>query len=167
MIEPDFDRLAPADGAVTLSSLDRRFRAAVRPIEDPEVEIWVEIPGPDGHSAAEHVAAAGRTLMVHRNALHQIAVRPDPFLDEAVMSADERQWAHGAATLAVELDALADVGVALADEVDRTAPAGWARTARLPGGQTVEAIDVLREAVRSALHHLRGASAAMAAAREA
>jgi hypothetical protein len=167
MTGPDLDRLSPADGAVTLRSLDRRFRSAVRPIEDPDIEIWAEIPGPDGHSAADHVAAASRNLTLHRNALHQIAVRPDPFLDEAVMSADERQWSHTAGTQAVELDALGDTGSALADEVDGTAPADWARTARVPGGQTVEAIDILREAVRSALHHLGGAAAAMAAAREA
>lgn len=162
----DLSRLPPADGATALRSFDRRFRAAARPIDDPDVEAWAQVPGPDGHSALDHVAAAGRTLTLLNQALGQILTRDDPYLDEAVVAPGARSWAVSPGDLDVELDALGDVARAMADRVDATSGESWTRTGRAPGPTTVEAMDVLREAVRSGVEHLEGAEQAMAEARQ-
>lgn len=165
MTDHDLSRLAPADAATTLRSLERRFRAAARPIDDPDVEIWARTPGPDGHSALDHVAAAGRTLTLLHRALHRILTEDDPFLDEAVLDPDARDWAFAPGDLDVELDALADEAAAMADVVDGTPGADWSRPARIPGPRTIEAMDVLLEAVRSSVADLRAAAEAMTEAR--
>jgi hypothetical protein len=165
MSDHDLSRLAPADAATTLRSLDRRFRAAVRPVDDPDVEVWAQLPGPDGHSALDHVAAAGRTLTLLHQALSRIRGEEDPYLDEAVLEPDERSWAFTPGDLDVELDALADEAAAMADLVDATPGAEWSRTARIPGPATAEAMDVLLEAVRSSVADLRAAEEAMTEAR--
>ena len=161
----DLTRLTPADATTTLRSFDRRFRAAARPIDDPEVDVWADVPGPDGHSTLDHVAAAARALTVLHNALHQIRTREDPYLDEAVLDADERVWAPTGSDLDVELAALGDTANDLAELVEATPSTEWGRTARIPGPASVEAMDILREAVRSGVSHLRGAERAMAEAR--
>jgi hypothetical protein len=165
MSDPDLSRLAPADAATALRSFDRRFRAAARPLDDPEVDEWAQVPGPDGHSALDHVAAAGRTLTLLDQALGRILTQEDPYLDEAVVDPEARTWAATPAEADVELDALGDAARAMADRVDATPGADWTRSGRTPGPATVEAMDVLREAVRSGVAHLRGAEAAMAEAR--
>jgi hypothetical protein len=164
-VSHDLSRLAPADAAAALRSFDRRFRAAARPVDDPAVEEWAEVPGPDGHSALDHVAAAGRTLTLLNQALGLILTREDPYLQEAVVDGDARVWSVAPAELAVELDALGDVAAGLADRVDRTPGEDWTRTGRVPGPVTVDALAVLREAVRAGVAHLEAAERAMTAAR--
>jgi hypothetical protein len=165
MSDHDLSRLAPADAATTLRSFERRYRAAARPVDDPAVEEWARLPGPDGHSALDHVAAAGRTLTLLHHALHQIGTRENPYLDEAVLDPDGREWAVTPGDLDVELDALGDEAAAMADLVDATPGADWNRSGRAPGPTTVDAMEVLRQAVRSGVAHLRAAEEAMTDAR--
>ena len=161
----DLSRLAPADAAATLRSFDRRFRAAVRPVDDPEVDEWAQIPGPDGHSAVDHAAAAGRTLIMLHNALRQVLTRDDPYLDEAVLDPTALEWPATTGPVDVELDALGHEASAMADLVDATPGPDWGRAGRAPGPTTVDAMQLVREAVGSGVTYLRGAEEAMAAAR--
>lgn len=163
----DLSRLSPADAAAALRSFDRRFRAAARPIDDPAVDAWAHVPGPDGHSALDHVAAAGRTLTLMHHALRQVRTHDEPYLEEAVMDADARTWAMAPGDLEVELAALGDVSAAMADLVDATPASDWIRTGRAPGPIAVDAMDIVREAVRSGVSHLGAAELAMTEARRA
>lgn len=163
----DLSRLSPADAAVTLRSLDRRFRTAARPVDDPEVEAWADVPGPDGHSARAHVAAATRALDLLRDALHRVDTHDDPELDRAVMDPAARHWAPHPSGLGDALDALGTAGAALADDIEAMSSDSWSRRGRTPDGGETDALEIVREAVRSALRHLDATAAAMRAARDA
>jgi hypothetical protein len=150
---------------VALRSFERRFRAAARPLDDPRVDDWAEVPGPDGHSAREHVAAAARTITLLHHALIRIRTADDPFLDEAVVDPEARSWAVDAGDLDLELDTLGNAAAAMADAVAATPTDDWQRRARVPGPRSVDALDVVHEAVRSGVAHLRAAEVAMTDAR--
>ncbi|MEL7207883.1 MAG: hypothetical protein AAGK32_06560 [Actinomycetota bacterium] len=165
MTQPDLTRLTPADASVALRSLPRRFRAATRPIDDPQVEAWAEIPGPDGLSAIAHVAAATRALTRLEVALHRILTREDPALDAAVTEMGDAPPPDRIATVDHELEALAEAAHGLADRAGSVPASDWGRRGRAPDGSSVEALDVVKGAVRVGLAHLEAAGAAMDRAR--
>jgi hypothetical protein len=150
MSEIDLSRLAPSDAVVALRSYPRRYRNALRPIDDDEVIELAHRVGPEGRSSIEILSDVTRTLVVLREALHQISVNPTPVLHAAIVDPTERRWETPAPEdLEEGLTLFADEAMAMADAIDGVSTDGWTRTGTIAGRDTtVSAIDVAREAVR-------------------
>jgi hypothetical protein len=165
MAELDTSRLSPADAAVTMRSLPRRFRAALGSIGDEEQAAEVaERIGPDGHSALDHLAAVVGTLSLLERALEQVLVDDRPTLHPATMDRQARSWEPPAERgLEPTLDELSEAAARMADRIERAGADDWSRTGEVPGGRSVTALDLVREAVATAIDHLREAERTMAA----
>ncbi len=164
---PDVSNLAVPDAIVALRSFGRRFRATVLPLtDDPSLEELAERVGPDSVSALDIVVAVTNTWVLLGQALRQVLVDDDPVVPPGVTDRHARVWdplprAEVDHEL-VRLDGEADV---LADAADAVSSRDWHRTARVAGGSTIEAIDLIREAVRVGGQGLADAEAAIRAAR--
>ncbi len=164
----DLSRESPADIAVTLRSLPRRFGEALAAHDDEtddDVGALARVVGPDGLSALDHVADTGRTLALLGGALTQVVAGKRPVLHDAAVDPAARRWEIAASDLEGELALLADEALDLAGRVERTAPDQWSEVGRVVGGGERTALDLAREAVRTAITGLRATEAAMATAR--
>lgn len=156
MTDIDVSRLSPSDAAAALRSYPRRYGALLRPIRDDEdVEALAHRVGPEGRSGIEIVSDVTRTLVILREALHQINVSPTPVLHPAVVDPSRRQWeAPPPEDLDDALALLTDAAVEMADAIGRVSGDAWLRTGTVAGGESVTAIDVAREAVVVGRHGL-------------
>lgn len=150
MSELDLTRLAPSDASAALRSYPRRYRAALLPIGDDDVVELAHRIGPEGRSSIEVLSDVTRTLVVLREALHQISVNPTPVLHAAVVDPTERQWdTPPPDDLDDALTLFADEATAMAAAIDGESAEGWTRTGTIAGSDaSVSAIDVARDAVR-------------------
>ena len=169
----DLSNLSPADIAVTMRSLRRRFGEALAPDEDEngdedgdgDAASLARMVGPDGASALDHVADTGRMLALFGGALGEVLSGRQPVLHAAITDPGARQWEHAATDLEGELSLLVDEAGVLADRVERTPADQWGRVGRVVGGTELTALDLAKEAVRVAIAGLHATEAAMAAAR--
>ena len=154
-MSPDSPSLAPNDAVVALRSMPRRYRAALLPVDDPEVESRAVTIGPAGVSATDLAADTVRTLTVLERALHDVRVTTEPVLHPAIVDRAARQWdAAVAESPAAVLAQLDDVAASFADAVEATPAPDWPR-AGTSGGRRVTAIEIVGEAVDLAAHNLR------------
>jgi len=166
MTSLDLSRLSGPDAVVALRSYPRRFRSAILPTDDPDVEELAYQVGPDGHSALDHVVAATNTFVLLGQALRQALTSDKPVVHAAVTDPAQREWAAPPRlTIATALDRIDDEAGALADVVARVELPAWNRPAQVAGGGQVTAFDIVKEAVRAGADHLRAATADVAAAR--
>lgn len=168
---PDTSRLSPADCVAALRSYPRRARETVVAATDGEdVDALAEVAGPDGRSAVQHLDGAARSLEMLGEAVRSVLVHDGPTLVPAVLDESARVGVVDAPTGDVHaaLDHLEAAARSVAEvaEGDAGGAEGWDRTGTVAGsGEEVSALDVLREAVRTGATGLRGADAALAAAR--
>lgn len=154
----DLARLSPQDAVVTLRSLPRRFRTALRPTDDDNFDEFAERVASSGQSPLDHLVDADRSLTLLHNALEQVLHHDDPVLQPATTDAGARAWPPTNAGLEGELAHLDATANGLADLAERVAAADWGRTGHVADATgTVEALDLLREAVRTAITDLRAA----------
>ncbi len=154
----DLARLSPKDAVVALRSLPRRFRTALRPIDDDTLDELAERIASSGHSPLDHLVDADRSLTLLHQALEQVLHHDQPVLAPAVTDPAGREWPATRGDLATELGHLESTAVGFADGADRVPAADWGRTGTVAGaGTTVEALDLLREAVRTGVTDLRAA----------
>lgn len=151
---------------MTLRSLPRRYRSALRPIDDELVDDWAQQVGPGGMSALDHLVQAARGITVLHEALKKVLVASEPpVLMPAVLDEAARTW-DPAHDVEAELDLLADEAEAMAVTITGTDGRAWTRTATVAGAdREVTALDVVNEAVRTGVTHLKAAQAAFEAAR--
>ncbi len=154
----DTSRLSPADARVALLSLPRRYGEAVRHPEpdEPDWEDRLHRPGPNGRSVMELVVHTLRSLTLLARAVEEITVSDHPVLHPAITHRPSREFdvaAHG--SLDDILDELSDVTGALAERVRRTATEDWLREGRVAGGGEITALEVIAEAVSTAVDNLR------------
>ena len=154
--------LPPADAAVALRGLPRRYRAALLPVDDPELEAKAMTIGPEGESATDLATDTVRSLLVLERALHDVRVSDSPALHPAVLDRAARHW-EGAVTESPRsvLAQFDDVAASFADAIDATPTMDWTRTGT-SGGVTVSALDIVREAVDTAATNLRRMEAVLA-----
>jgi len=172
MTRLDLSRMAPSDGSVALRSLTRRFASVLRPpiAEDRPAahDDLVQRIGPDGHSAVDHALHVVRSLTLIDRAIEQVMISDDPILHPAVTD-DHARWVEDHGPPPEPDDVLADLAAAserLAARVDRVPATEWWRPGRVArDGGTVSAHDLLREAVGTAVTHLRDAERTVAALR--
>jgi len=160
-------QISPGDAAVALRSLPRRYRAALRPIDDDQVEEWAQQVGADGSSAVEHLAGAARGITMLHQALRQVMhASSPPVLLPAVLDASAREWGHTDGDVEAELVLLADEAEAMAQTVTDAPGKDWTRTATVAGHDgEITALDVVAEAVRTGVDELKAATAAFESAR--
>lgn len=154
VIDPN---LSPADAAVALRSLDRRYRGTLVGHDEDEAPDDLAVrPGRDGWSALGHVVAASRAIAAANAALAEVQSGEDVQVERSVVEADRRPTDptpdgsvdERVSELAWEADALADrIGHVPADR--------WGRSGRLAGtGRSVDSLALVRAAVRAGIEHL-------------
>jgi hypothetical protein len=164
----DVSRLNAVDAAVALRSFPRRYREELSSFKgDDNIEAMARRIGPDGQSAVDITTDTVRSIELLSQALQQVLVHDQPVLHAGVIDAAERVWPDaGDESLDSLLHELDDAATKLGETVERTDAGEWKRTATVAGSdRTITALDVVREAVRTASDNLRLVQAAMAAAR--
>ena len=163
----DLSQMSPNDAVTALRSYPRRYRAALAPIDDDNVEELAERAGPDGESALQKATDTARTWTVLLEALRQIQLNDSPVVHAAVADPAQRHWdAPARDSLATVLDDLQDGAEALATAITSVAGDAWGRRADVAGGGSVTALDVVREAVRVGRENLDAAERTIAAVRD-
>ena len=149
----DVSRLSPEDAVAALRSYPRRFRELLTSADEEDVPA----------EAVEHADHVARTFALVGEALRQVLVQDDPTLVPAVADDSAREWAHaGASSIEDVLTFLTMEANALADAVADVASNAWTRRGRVAGsGQSLSALDIARDAVRTGSDHLRAAEAAL------
>ena len=143
--------VTPADAVVALRSYPRRYRALlVRPDDEEGAEVVTLRPAPDRWSALEHAAhvaqvfetAADAVRALRRHDDADVVVEPGP---PSLGSVDQvTNWLGAGAER-------------LAGVVEELRGDDWKRSGRLPTGEAVTALDVVRHAVHAGAHHRREA----------
>jgi hypothetical protein len=168
----DAPDLAPADAAVALRSLPRRFREAIalsttheEPTPDDDdrtapstdaIEAHAQQLGPDGTSPLEQVVATTAELsLLHRATTALLAGSAAP-LHPAVVDRTARVWdVPPGLTLddaMIQLEQEATSYAHLLETADATA---WAKEGAVAGGHSVTALGLVSDAVHSAVARLR------------
>ncbi len=146
----DLSNMVPADAVAALRSYPRRYRSELAPIDDDEnVEQIAGQIGPDGSSALDIAGETLRMWIVLAEALRKIQLNESPVVHPAVIDPTQRQWDTPLdSSLSDVLDQLEEEATTLAALVESFTSTQWGRTATATGGVTVDALDVVREAVR-------------------
>jgi hypothetical protein len=160
--------LSPADAAVALRSLDRRYRAVFLGHEDDEApDELAHRQGPDGWSALAHVVAAARGLATCSESIARVIAEEAPVLEPSAVDPD-RIPADPSPTGSVDerVSELAWEADALADQIKRVPANRWGRSGRIAGtGHAVGSLDLVRAAVEAGVTHLKAAEQTLEAAR--
>jgi hypothetical protein len=166
------DAMSPADAEVALRSLTRRFRAAVASVasDDETGDDLAHRSGPDGSSVLDHLTATVSGLSVFDRALERVLTSDGPVLHPGVLDPSRREFAVQVTGPPLGLDeALLDLDVTAGHLADRVADApasDWTRPGSVAGGsQTVQAIDLVRQAVTESIERLRAVEQTLKAVR--
>jgi hypothetical protein len=166
------DALSPTDAEVTLRSLTRRFRSAVaaEASDDEASDALADRVGPDGNSVVDHVVATIGGLSVLDRALEQVLTSDRPVLHAGVVDPAERDFAAQVSGAPLGLDDhLLDLEITadrLADRIDDAPASDWTRRAQVAGRtESVQAIDLIRQAVAESIDRLRAAQQTLDAVR--
>ncbi len=147
--------MSPADAVVALRSYPRRYRALlVRPDDDEGADVVTRRPAAGRWSALEHATHVAQVFEVVAEAVRALRLHDDP----------EVQVEPGLPSAGTVDEVVARVGAGaerLAGIVEELAGDDWRRSGRLPTGETVSALDVVRHAVHAGAHHRREAERAV------
>lgn len=154
----DTSQLSPADARVALLSLPRRYRSAAELPEADELDRDSQLnrPGPNGRSIMELTVHTLRSLTLLSRAMADISSGELPVLHPAITHRPSREFdvgSHGG--LEDVLVELAEVATELAERVRLTPSDDWLRLGRVAGDGEITALEVLREAVSTAVDNLR------------
>jgi len=153
------DKVTPQDAIVALRSFPARWRAALAlHLDDPDpASVLTMRPSATAWSALEH---AGHV----RDVLHALDIRVQRTLreDEPVLPATHLTPPSGANEqgVAVVLAALTVSTDQFSQTIELIPASQWTRQARRTG-ETITALDLVREAVHIGSHHLRQATATL------
>ena len=157
----DGGTLSPSDAIVAIRSFPRRYTDVLARPDDDDLpdDPAKRRPAPDEWSALEHAALVPVVMDGVAEAIRIIEIRDRP----DIALPDERQPppADSVETVLSDFHRASEHLVGVLDTVPTTD--GWGRTGRLPGGDELSAIWLLRHAVHAGVHHLRQAEAAMRA----
>lgn len=163
----DLSALAPADIAVALRGLERRYRGLFAGLGEDESPDDVARRTVEGWSAIEHVVAGAWGIAAADRALASVLVDDTPVLNPGDVDLAARPKPGGVTgTLHERLAELGFEANVAADRVEATAARDWARTGVVEGDHhTVTALDLARMAVDSGVTHLRAAEQVLSAVR--
>jgi hypothetical protein len=159
--EVDSSHVSPADAAITMRSLRRRFGGIlVPPGDDDRPDDVVHRRPAGGLSAVEHAAWVAQALPRLGEVLRTMLIGTNPSVDLPPLDPDPP--GEGSEDPAADMVArVAAAAEPLADAIDKVPGGDWVRTGQA-GGATVTALDVAQGAVELAIHHLRAAEATVA-----
>jgi hypothetical protein len=150
----DLSKLTPADAAVTLRGLERRYRALFAGLGDDESPDDVAHRRVDGWSAIDHVVAAARAIAASDRALARVLTSDHPALDAADIDPQTRPVAP-TGTVHERLSELGYEAVALAGRIEDAGAQEWARQGSVAGtDRQLTALDVVRAAIDAGVTHL-------------
>lgn len=162
----DVSGLTGGDVVAALGSFPRRYRAALVVDPDEDLEELAARVGPDGRSAHDLVLDAVSTLVVLGRALHQVVHDDEPLLHPAVVDPAARTWDPPPGMTTTDLvGMLEEECTEIAGLLGGLRAGDWDRTGRVADGPTRTALELGREAVRTASEDLRALERAMRAAR--
>jgi hypothetical protein len=160
----DLSKLTPADAAVTLRGLERRYRALFAGLGDDETPDDAAHRRVDGWSAIDHVVAAARAIAAADRALGKVLTTDEPALDPADVDPQARPVAP-TGTVHERLSELGYEAVALAGRTENVGARDWARQASVAGTEhRLTALDVVRSAIEAGVTHLDDARKVLASA---
>ncbi len=166
----DLPDIAPADAAVALRSLPRRYREAIAraggdappdggSTDEPptdEVEARAHHLGPDGASPLEKVASTTAELALFHRATTQVLSGADTPLHPAVVDRHSRDWdTPPGLTLDDALTLLEEEATGYAALIESADAREWAKSGSVAGGSSISAAALLSEAIRSGVDRLR------------
>ena len=163
----DLSKLTPADAAVTLRGLERRYRGLFTGVGDDETPDDVAHRRVDGWSAIDHVVAAARAIGAADRSLAKVLTLDTPSLDPAdVVPASRPQPMAPTGTVHERLSELGYEATALADLIGGASAREWAREGVVADEppRTITALDVVRAAIDAGIGHLDAARKVLAAA---
>ena len=161
-------KLAPADAAVALRSLPRRFRALFTGREyDEGPDDLAQRPGADGWTAVGHIAAASRAIALAAGALQDVLRSDDPTIERAVIERNRRvEDPAPGGSVEERLSELGWETDTMAETVAGVAAHDWSRTGSIPGhDKPASAVDLVRAAVEAGVDHLKAAEKTLAEVR--
>lgn len=152
--------MSPADTAVALRSLPRRWRQLLgETADDSDVaELAGRRPDAGTWSALEHARHTAAALETAAREVRLVRTTEQPTLAAAI---PEVEGDHGVAGVVDRLGAAAD---AAAREVEEVPASAWSRTGTRDG-RAVDLLTLAREAVREGVDHLHQAETALRRAR--
>ncbi len=167
--QPD---LAPADAAVALRSLPRRFGEAIARAAGPgahdgadaddaaaptdAIEARADHVGPDGTSPLEQVAATTAELTLFHQATTAVLSGASTPLHPGVLDRRSREWdVPPGLTVDDAVTLLEQEATAYAALVESADAREWAKSGPVAGGGSISAVTLVSEAVRSAVDRLR------------
>lgn len=165
----DLSKLTPADGAVALRSLERRYRGLFAEVEEHlSPDEIASRPAANGWSALEHIVAAAWDIAASMRGLDAVVAEELPLLDPA--DVDPASRPRPTKPTGPLHERLAELGLEaglLADKADHAPATSWNLLGTLDDGtgRRVSALDLLRAAVDSGVTHLRGAELVLAEVR--
>ncbi len=155
----DPSTIKPPDAIAAVRSYPRRYRRLLVRLDDEEgAGIVTRRPGPDQWSALEHAVHVADALEAVARALEQVRVHDDPSIDVAVRP-PRFEPVDGV------LGRLRAASERLASVADVVAGKDWQRSGRLPDGEAVTALALLRHAVHLGAHHRRAMERVMSTVR--
>jgi hypothetical protein len=153
----DLSKLTPADAAVTLRGLERRYRGLFAGLGEDDSPDDVAHRRVDGWSAIDHVVAAARAIGAADRALAKVLTSDAPDLDPGDVEPQARPVAP-TGTVHERLSELGYEAVVLADRIASVPAGDWVRRGRIAGeGKEVTALDLVRSAVDAGVTQLEGA----------
>ncbi len=141
--------ISSGDATVALRSYPRRYRVLlVRPDDEEGARVVTTRPGPDEWSALEHAAHAADVADAVSTAIQRVRVHDQPQVD---IDAGQPRAGH----VDDVVERVTSAFQSLAEEAERFQGEDWRRSAQLPDGQSVSALDLVRHAVHAGAHHRR------------
>ncbi len=153
-----YDLLSPKDLIITLRSLARRYGAVAGPMRsDPDLFGRIDEPGPSERSMGELLSeTSGHFAALVTESLH-LANQTAPVISGTAVGGSSRASAGSRLPIEQAVASIEGNAEALADNLDRLDGDGWARSAPLDSGGSIDLITVVRSAVRTAIEGLRAA----------
>lgn len=157
----DLSKLTPADAAVALRGLERRYRGLFAGLGEDEApdDVGHRVAA-DGWSAVEHVVAAAWAIAAADRSLAAVLTSDVPSLPVTDVDPDQRPK-PGPPTGTVH-ERIAELGmeaVALANRIGPVRAEDWTREAVVDGdaARRISALDIVRGAIDAGITHLRAA----------
>jgi uncharacterized damage-inducible protein DinB len=145
----DLRTVRPPDALAAIRSYPRRYRRLLVRLDDEQgADIVTRRPGPGEWSALEHAVHVADVIEAVGEALERVQVHDDPSVDIEVRSPRSAPVDDVVRRLTAASDRLMSTAANVTGK-------DWQRGGRLPSGERVTALSLLRHAVHVGAHHRR------------
>ncbi|HLM64154.1 MAG TPA: hypothetical protein VK306_07635 [Acidimicrobiales bacterium] len=162
----DLSKLTPADAAVALRGLERRYRALFAGLGEDESPDDLAHRRVEGWSAIDHIVAAARAIGGYERAMHAVLTRDTPELSPADLDDDPHPPLAPTGTVHERISELGMETVSMAERIEGVPASDWTREGVVGDGpdRRVTSMDLVRGAVDAGVSHLDAARNVLSAA---